>query len=342
MNPAIANGIAGVVLFAVVAVWVSVLGRLRLGQPVVAFSPRRSPPWGVIAVIFSFLLLITGQVGVALAFGTQEGEDPTVSQSIALLAALAITISAITLVSAFVIRILHSASLYDLGFSLEHVGRDILIGVGAFLILGPIAYAIQALFVFQFGMESHHPLIELVKEDKTNELFAMVGVLAVLVAPMSEEFFFRVLLQGWIEKHLLFVGFGRKPGIIDETSGNESAVTDQRVSTGSMSDGEPQHDPYRAFTPNDGLDEQVLAADLELVAAPPDFILSAIPIFCSATFFALMHWSHGPDPAALFVLALGLGYVYQRTHRWLPCVVTHLCLNGTTMLMLWASMNQPP
>jgi membrane protease YdiL (CAAX protease family) len=40
-----------------------------------------------------------------------------------------------------------------------------------------------------------------------------------------------------------------------------------------------------------------------------------------------MHASHGPDPVPLFVLALGLGYLYQRTHRLLPCVVVHLLLN---------------
>ena len=81
-------------------------------------------------------------------------------------------------------------------------------------------------------------------------------------------------------------------------------------------------------------------ADDEVSDIRGGFAAAFVPILCSAALFAVMHYSHGPDPVALFVLALGLGYVYQRTHRWLPCVVTHFCLNATTMAMLWFGMQQ--
>jgi membrane protease YdiL (CAAX protease family) len=44
---------------------------------------------------------------------------------------------------------------------------------------------------------------------------------------------------------------------------------------------------------------------------------------------------HGPDPIPLFVLALILGYMYQRTHRIVPSIVTHLLFNLTSLVMLW-------
>jgi membrane protease YdiL (CAAX protease family) len=47
-----------------------------------------------------------------------------------------------------------------------------------------------------------------------------------------------------------------------------------------------------------------------------------------------MHAAHGPDPIPLFVLALGLGYLYRQTHRILPCIVVHFLLNLLTMAAL--------
>lgn len=64
---------------------------------------------------------------------------------------------------------------------------------------------------------------------------------------------------------------------------------------------------------------------------------SGWPIVASAAAFALMHASHGPAPIPLFVLGLGLGYVYRQTHRLLPSVVMHGLFNGTSMAMFAAS-----
>jgi membrane protease YdiL (CAAX protease family) len=48
-----------------------------------------------------------------------------------------------------------------------------------------------------------------------------------------------------------------------------------------------------------------------------------------------MHFSAGPDPVAIFVLSLFLGYAYRQTHRILPSIAIHAGLNGWTMLNLW-------
>ena len=41
------------------------------------------------------------------------------------------------------------------------------------------------------------------------------------------------------------------------------------------------------------------------------------------------------DPIALFPFAIVLGYLYQRTHRALPSIVAHLCLNAFSIGMVW-------
>ena len=58
------------------------------------------------------------------------------------------------------------------------------------------------------------------------------------------------------------------------------------------------------------------------------------PVTVSATLFALMHLGHGPDPVPLFFFALGVGLLYQRTHRIMPSLIVHLLLNLFTLIML--------
>ena len=59
-----------------------------------------------------------------------------------------------------------------------------------------------------------------------------------------------------------------------------------------------------------------------------------LPTLGSATLFALAHISHGAAPVPLFVLALGLGLLYTRTQRIVPCIVLHMLLNASSLLLL--------
>jgi len=72
------------------------------------------------------------------------------------------------------------------------------------------------------------------------------------------------------------------------------------------------------------------------------FPVGVVPVVISAALFAAMHAGQGPAPIPLFVFALFLGYVYQRTHRVFPSLFIHTILNGTSMLMLWNEMNGAP
>jgi membrane protease YdiL (CAAX protease family) len=63
-----------------------------------------------------------------------------------------------------------------------------------------------------------------------------------------------------------------------------------------------------------------------------------LPILVSSFLFSVAHATSGPDPVALFVLAIVLGYVYQRTHHIVPCIVAHALFNATSMIAL--ALNQ--
>jgi len=72
--------------------------------------------------------------------------------------------------------------------------------------------------------------------------------------------------------------------------------------------------------------------------------LGLVPILISSSTFAALHAGYGPDPIPIFILALGLGYVYSRTHRIWPGLVLHMSLNGssTVALMLALAIGEPP
>jgi membrane protease YdiL (CAAX protease family) len=120
---------------------------------------------------------------------------------------------------------------------------------------------------------------------------------AVVSAPIVEEFLFRGIVQGWMERIL-----------VDHPVPAEIAMPTEAAST---SADESQQIP--ASTP-------VEAAN----AGRPSWA----PIVCSSLLFAFAHIGHGPDPIPIFFLALGLGYLYRQTHRIWPGVVVHLLLNA--------------
>ena len=55
-----------------------------------------------------------------------------------------------------------------------------------------------------------------------------------------------------------------------------------------------------------------------------------------------MHYSHGLAWIPLTLLAFGLGYIYQRTHRILPSITVHFCLNALSMGAFWVQMFEAP
>jgi membrane protease YdiL (CAAX protease family) len=61
------------------------------------------------------------------------------------------------------------------------------------------------------------------------------------------------------------------------------------------------------------------------------------PILISSALFAAAHFgfAYGYSPVPLFLLAIILGYIYQRTHRILPCIIAHMTFNSITILLMW-------
>ncbi len=204
----------------------------------------------------------------------------------------------------------------DLGLpkNFAEFGRDVRIGIiGWLAALAPV-YGMQLLLILSFGPAEGHPLIKMVEEHGSPLLFAVAFAAAVVVAPICEELLFRLVLQGWLEKwedrpNRLTNAACQMTHELDSGSDNSSFV----IRHSSLSPPPDQPPPTGLF----GLPHGWL------------------PIGLSSLLFALAHVGWGPDPVALFVLALILGYVYQRTHRIVPSMVIHALFNGMTLFMLW-------
>lgn len=84
-----------------------------------------------------------------------------------------------------------------IGWSVQRLGRDFLLATGSILLFVPIVYIVMAIVSKQFESKYDHPLFQMVGQNPW--LLGFAVWMAVVVAPLTEEFFFRVLLQGYLE-----------------------------------------------------------------------------------------------------------------------------------------------
>ncbi len=284
----------GSVIFVSLACWVAAICRMRGGHPLVAYQPRRRVPWGAADLLFALLALLVFQalaMNIAARFASPEAGSQLARVFAGAIGGLAAVGASVTAIS------LHAgASWTDFGVDRRYILADLRLGGLAFLMLAPPVYGLQHLLVQWFP--SQHPLLSLLTEHGSPAVYLVVGFSAAIIAPLTEEYLFRLLLQGWAEG-----AFAARA---------ETTESSQDISTWRHAD-ETQCEP------------ETQALRTQEVRA------GWLAILVSATLFAALHASHGPDPIPLFVLAVGLGYLYQRTHRILPSITVHFLLNSATL-----------
>ncbi|QDU57056.1 CPBP family intramembrane glutamic endopeptidase [Aeoliella mucimassa] len=227
------------------------------------------------------------------------------------------------------------------------------IGLGlwsGFTCLVPV-YVIQVLSVMVLGIPPGHPLLDRMMENPDMRVFIAAGFSAVIAAPILEEIMFRLLMQGGLE-HIEHRALNPPPALVEPTLAEE--LSEEPIPAPSpvdtaAADAAPAEPPP---TPTIGRGSEVweeLEPDLTVLPPEPPSGQGALPglgigwgpILASSFFFGLAHLGSGPSPIPLFVFALFQGYLYQRTHRIVPCIVAHMLINsisiGTMVLMLLKS-----
>ncbi len=259
-------------------VWAAVIRRLFRRQPLVELEPRVAVLWSgidlvVLATTLLFCEIAAGAVAARVAGASSGGMSPE-----SLLVASIAHVGWLAFAVVYLV-VKRGAYLNDFGMDARRMAGDARLGGFIFLAALVPVFGVQGFFVYVLDMPSEHPLLKMMQDEPSVAIMALATVAAVGVAPVFEEFVFRVVLQGWLES--------------------------QQVRLRQLRGG--------------GVDQQ------------PGFV----PIVIASVVFAMLHFGHGPDPIALFVFSLFLGYAYRQTHRIFPSLVVHACLNGWTMLNLW-------
>ena len=208
-----------------------------------------------------------------------------------------------------------------------------------------------------------HQVAQLMTEGNA-WILLLCGISAVVVAPIVEEFYFRVLLQGWLEagerrlrpfmpllgrlgafgpiflSSLLFarmhfrvagppqnmwmMAYGLLALSIGSVISMVLAILFLRVARG-------------ATAADFGWSLRHFPRDVKLGVLA--FAALALPIYGTQIVLAsLLPKSVSPDPFSLFLLAVALGIIYYRTHRIVPAIALHMSLNFTSLTVAWLSL----
>ena len=266
-----------------------------------------------------------------------------------------------------VLRLTSRSPLRDLGLSFDKWWLQAVAGVIAFLAIEPVLLATQ--FAMTRIWESNaHPLFKMVREEFSPGVPQLAILLAVFIAPMWEEFLFRGVIQSWMVRHfewleeLRFGGGGWIKSRSQRRPPEPAPVLVESLA-GTASELEPA--AFRA-TPASPEFEQDFGPSVELPpkpvpaeskddfptpwaaprVEPPGMPVSTTPIkprggprpaahagiITTSLIFGALHFDQWPAPIAVFLLAVAIGYVYERTGSLIAAFCMHATFNGLSTL----------
>ncbi len=223
--------------------------------------------------------------------------------------------------------------LEQLGLTTQRIGRNLGAGVAVLLVLAPVVFGLWHLVRLlsrgagEQGIEQH-ALEKLAQQALYPGEWVMLFFTAMLAAPLHEELTFRGVLQPWLA--------ARRWG------GHAAMLGAFALALA-----------FRG--------ERLLSAWPEGIyptleaASPALFVLALLPVyitvwatsrtpldpalFGTSLLFACLHSSVWPTPIPLFVLALGLGELAQRTRSLIGPIVLHSLFNGISCIQLLLQKN---
>ncbi len=333
--------------------WLTAVNCWRRGKSLLGCWPRRPVPWGLVDIgltLICLVVLLASAVQIlfrigGIPAGTAWTRMPVEFRTWMMLAESLVNV-AVVVFCLLLIRLRVGATWKDIGVVSALLRADFMLGVFAFIMIAPPVYLLQWMLVQWF--ESKHPLVELLQQHPNPWTIGVSLFAAVIVAPIAEEFVFRGLLQGWLEKVAMEMHEWKRSFAQPTVSGtgNASAMASDASShwaDGTESIRAEETEVYsergiveseeRLDAPWNSFHASVETRPPVLLAFDPAACRAVWPILVSSIIFALLHWSHGPDWVPLFFLAVGLGYLYRQTHRIVPGIVVHFLLNAVSMGM---------
>jgi membrane protease YdiL (CAAX protease family) len=308
--------------------------RLRGQVPLIKFDGMASPI-GLVDIFVAFALWFAAQaLSVGALFLFAEGDIETVQMDTLQMMFLGSAGQLIATLLAGMYLIFRYKSATSFGLRIDRTGRDVGVGVVAFFIILPIVLAVQ--WVLTLLVPYEHPTLDMLKADSPWSTFAICWFGAVIVAPITEEFFFRGLVHNWLQRlsrktmsddQLLVGGWDEDPiNVASEVDSEPESVLKEPVSIGEIVN---PYEPGKAVGSS---------ATLESNSRRPVVVPAHWPIIVSAIVFGGVHLGQGLAPIPLFIFAIGLGYLYRQTSSLVSCITLHFLLNFYSMFWYTVSV----
>lgn len=209
-----------------------------------------------------------------------------------------------------------------------------------------------------------NPVLLLLRRSHTWGALLLCAVAAVIVAPIAEEFLFRLVLQGWLEAlerrwRRRFPALRKLvPGMVPVVAvsllfgalhyRHPTTQTDPRYLSHVLASDAVARVAALAFALGVlRLDAGARAVDLGLVRKRlvGDVALGILAFFAVGVVIYFVNDrlsarfpANVADPLTLFLFSLILGTLYYRTHRILPAIVLHMTLNFTSLTLAWLQL----
>jgi membrane protease YdiL (CAAX protease family) len=215
-----------------------------------------------------------------------------------------------------------------IGLTTRRLGRNILAGVGGWLLITPLVFVVYMLVLHLYNMANpdavqEHALTRLARQGPSMVEWTLLVFSAVVAAPVLEETVFRGALQPW------YAGFRRGGAAAMASAFGVAVVERQTQIVEACRHG--GHGLLTAATP--ALFVLVMVPFYWSVARRPPRPESPA-LFGTALLFASLHASVWPTPVPLFVLGLALGAIMTRTGSLVGPIVLHGLFNAVTCVVL--------
>jgi len=232
----------------------------------------------------------------------------------------------------------------QLGRIIPHRRRETVLGVVAWLAVGPVVYVVNLVTLLVYGalygsQPPDHPLLELLRrQSPAHAVTVLILVESVVAAPIREELLFRGILQPWLCRHprgdALGFGWAIVAGVLIRSLGTNELGLTRALSIAApailvvivASVAWAVADRVGRPGPPAGLRWLAPLANAERRRR------AVLGLFASAALFGSVHSAVWPTPIPLVALGLGLGWLALRTQRVLASVVTHALFNAVACL----------
>jgi len=282
--------------------------------------------------VYAFWPFVTMQLLTAAGFGPGPTAAPPTAEQTLTLERVSLLANGLAfplqLASLGLLPRLTGVRPWQIGLTFRRLGWNCLGGATGWLVLTPACFAANYALVSLYGPEAagnvkEHPFVQMAQQGLTPAEWFLLVFTATVSAPAMEELLFRGALLSWLERRPWASHIAMMLAFVLSLpmKGNEAAVWRQG--------GWP----------------------LALHLAPVLFVLTLIvvylavcqlsrgptvpAIFAASGLFAAVHSFAWPSPVALFVLALGLGWLAYRTRSLAGPVVLHGLFNAVSCALLF-------